>query len=603
MKELIYSIKDIFNDKNQNGCLTQYDCSCFHIPAYQRGFKWASNTNGAVSILLNDLKKAFLSSQNENRKEYYLQYITLKKIESEKGNYLEVIDGQQRLTTISIILSVIALELDISNIATDKLDYAIRSNFFTEHIYKKKALNLIINHSWEQLLNMDPGFNKQDIFYICSAVQKSHKELIKADFKKHLQEFYNYLITYVKIIVNSVEEHVESETVFKNLNSNKVPLTEPELIKGLLITKIGREHSQKQQKHFKEIMEIRMNVGRYWDEITAWANKPEIKSFYFNNKQDAMQELLWLTALTFETNEAQINKNTKSKDFPLFNFFLDLNEYTKSFNQLLKIKNTLDDWFLETKIYNLLGFCRFAKGSGNNNLIFLKKIIEVKTKTNLIKELYNTKELFFKGVNLKNISYDETPNTIHHILLALNVFIEGQETTRFNFHAFEQENWTLEHIFPQTPEGKKKILSKENREEIIKLLGDDIGKDVLRVLKLTERNEVEKELYYKALKEHPALNSMGNMCLLTGGDNASIGNKFFYEKRQDILKLIQKGSFVPKHTFDVFSKMFESADTDKMKVWTKTDIEEHTSYIKNTLNITESIIIEENITIDESRKV
>ncbi|MCG8812160.1 DUF262 domain-containing protein [Tenacibaculum finnmarkense] len=595
MKELIYSIKDIFNDKNQNGCLTQYDCKCYHIPAYQRGYKWASDSNGAVSILLNDLKNAFLSSEEEDRKEYYLQYITVKKNESEKGNYLEVIDGQQRLTTISIILSIISLELEKINIATDKLDYAIRSNFFTEYIYKKDAINLIIDNTWEQLLNHNSNLNKQDVYYICSAVKKSYEVLINNDFKLQLQEFYEYLITNVKIIVNSVEEHIESETVFKNLNSNKVPLTEPELIKGLLITKIGREQSKKQTKHFKEIMEIRMNIGRYWDEITAWANKPEIKSFYFNNKQDAMHELLWLTAITIESNELKLNSSAKSKDFPLFNYFLDLKQYKKSFDQLLKIKNTLDDWFYDTKIYNLLGFCRFSKSSGFNNLKFLKEILNQNTKTGLINELNKIKSSFFKDIDWTKTNYAETPNTIHHILLALNVFIEGQDSTRFNFYAFEQENWTLEHIFPQTPEGKKKILSKENRDEIIALLGDGIDKKVLRVLKLPERDEIQKELYYSALKEHPALNSIGNMCLLTGSDNASMGNKFFYEKRQDTLKLIQKGSFVPKHTFDVFSKMFESSNTDKMKVWTKKDIDEHFLYIKSALKSYQLNNVESNI--------
>ena len=52
----------------------------FIIPNYQRGYKWASTENGAVTILLNDLWKAFESYQNQERTEYYLQYITVKKI-------------------------------------------------------------------------------------------------------------------------------------------------------------------------------------------------------------------------------------------------------------------------------------------------------------------------------------------------------------------------------------------------------------------------------------------------------------------------------------------------------------------------------------------
>lgn len=131
MKELIFNIENIFNSHNQNGCLTQYGCSYYHIPAYQRGYKWASTKNGAVSILLNDLWNAYVSYENQESKEYYLQYITVKKIALENISCLEVIDGQQRLTTLSIILAVLSAQLELENISFKKLDYAIRDNIFT----------------------------------------------------------------------------------------------------------------------------------------------------------------------------------------------------------------------------------------------------------------------------------------------------------------------------------------------------------------------------------------------------------------------------------------------------------------------------------------
>ncbi len=102
-------------------------------------------------------------------------------------------------------------------------------------------------------------------------------------------------------------------------------------------------------------------------------------------------------------------------------------------------------------------------------------------------------------------------------------------------------------------------------------------------MSLETRSETEKEIYYKALKAHPALNSIANMCLLSDSDNASNGNKFFDEKRDNILKLIRNGSFVPKHTFDVFSKMFTDANTEKMKVWSNDDLQAHLVHIKNQL--------------------
>jgi len=581
MKELIFSIEDIFNDHSQNGCLQQYESDFYHIPAYQRGYKWASTKNGAVTILLNDLWNAFLGFENHEKKEYYLQYITVKKISLKKEKCLEVIDGKKRLTRLSIILAVLSDKLELRNISISKLDYAIRDNFFTDYVYQNEGLNTILNTNWKDL-SQNKELNKQDLFYMFSALQKCDSFF---ESKTELVPFYNYLTANVKLIVNSVESHIESEAVFKNLNSNKVPLTEAELIKGLLITKIGRQHSNS----FKEVMEIRTNVGKHWDELSTWANKDEIKSFYFNNKDNAMQELLKLTAYSLENDKIAVSKNASSNDFPLFNFLLEHNNYLNTFNKLKSIKNTLDDWYYNTEIYNLLGYSRFAKNSGNNKLEFLTELLKKETKIETISFLNGVKESLLKDLDLSDLTYEDTPDSLHHILLALNVFIEGQDKIRFNFYEFEQQKWSLEHIFPQTPEGKKNVLKQEHKDAIRNILGDSISEEIDNVLLLEKRTDEQKQIYYKALQDHSALNGIGNMCLLSGSDNASNGNKFFNEKRDNILKRIQIGSFVPKHTFDVFSKMFENANTEQMNLWSIEDIEAHKQHIKSTLGLKDSI--------------
>ena len=213
-------------------------------------------------------------------------------------------------------------------------------------------------------------------------------------------------------------------------------------------------------------------------------------------------------------------------------------------------------------------------------------ILSGTSKNLLLHKLEKDKENLLKQIKIEDLNYEESSDNIHHILLALNVFIEGwKKDFRFNFYAFEQENWSLEHIFPQTPEGKKNILSTENKIAIKEILEGNLSAEIEKILDLEERDQAQKEIYYKALKAEASLNSIGNMCLMTGGDNASNGNKFFPEKRNNILNLIQKGSFVPKHTFDVFSKMFDGADTAGMNVWSKQDMEKHSSHIKNVLRL------------------
>ena len=57
--ELVYSIKNIFDDVSNNGCLKHYNAQEFYIAAYQRGYKWGSEDGQPISVLINDLKENF----------------------------------------------------------------------------------------------------------------------------------------------------------------------------------------------------------------------------------------------------------------------------------------------------------------------------------------------------------------------------------------------------------------------------------------------------------------------------------------------------------------------------------------------------------------
>jgi len=579
--ELIYSVKHIFDDSTQQGCLSQYNVIKFHIPAYQRGYKWSSNTNGAVTILLNDLWEAFNKSPD---KEYYLQYITVKQNTKEK--YLELIDGQQRITTLSILLSVCAQLFNTENLTKNKLHYAVRSSFFNDFFFNNTNLNQLINtKDWSSFISDEEEYNKQDIFHFYEAAKKVNS-FIKGE-TKNSNDFYNFILNNVKVIVNAVEEHIESETVFKNLNSNKVPLTEVELIKGLFITRVGRSYKNTNSKSFIEISETRARIGQQWDEITNWANTPEISSFYFNGKT-GMHQLLSLVAIC----KGYKTKGNKA-DFPLFNFFLNEGDFVVVFDNLLYTYRILTDWFYNNNKYHLIGFVRFVKNSKCNTLVFLSELLKLQTKTELVNHLKEKRAKLIKG-DIKLLRYGDDDDKIHAILLYLNIFHkelkEGKEsnqsTFRYDFCAFIKEKWTLEHIFPQSPEGKKAVLTENNKKEIYEILGgrETLDLEILEILAKDKRDESEKEKYYKLLQSADYLNSIGNMCLLTGSDNSSNGCMFFKEKRVNMLKRIQKGSFVPKHTFDVFSKMISGIEKHDIETWNKEDIKKHLIWISTNIN-------------------
>lgn len=609
MKELVFNIKNIFNT-GSDGCLGQYDVEKYHIPAYQRGYKWASLKNtDAVPILLDDLWEAFKSSENSHRKEYYMQYITVKKIGNE---YLEVIDGQQRLTTFSILLSVFYLIINEGdNYAKDKLEYAIRDNFFKEHIYDKFKLQVFINESWNKQkgITLDENdINKQDIYYLHCASKKIYEFLTDFKVKPELSDFLKFILDFVKIIVNEVEPHIDSERVFRNLNSNKVALTEAELIKGLLLTKAARiSNEQDKQKHFREILEIRASLGRQWDEIASWVNDKKVKHFFFSKDNspytekgfnELLAKLLGINKEPISVNKAlfllllsmTFRKDTNVKDskYLLFNYFHKQTKNIASSNHLLVILKEiyciLKDWYQNDDTYNLLGYLFFVKGSNVNRINFITKNLQ-NQKDALNSELISLRNNLIPD-NLAALNYEDNDFVIHRVLLAMCVFETSlkMKTLRFDYYHFTKNTWSLEHIFPQSPEGKWRgenhILTDDEKTEVIKMIGNNITDEISNLLSKQERSEDEKNIYYKALQKS-GINSMGNMSLLTIPDNSSNGCAMFHLKRENVNELIQSGRFVPRHTFEVFNKI--KIKSSSISKWSKDDADNHFSYLEETI--------------------
>ncbi|MBQ6082946.1 MAG: DUF262 domain-containing protein [Bacteroidales bacterium] len=577
MADLIYSVRNIFNAENQDGCLSQHGASKYLIPSYQRGYKWASDDTGAVTILLNDLKKAF----ELQKKEYYLQYITVKETKVNQDTVLELIDGQQRLTTLSILIAVAANNLEKQDFANDKLDYEVRGDFF------QPAIHTDLRQYLGKDLNKPSSFS-QDEYYIISAAQKINEFVQTYDLSDKKYSFFDFVADKVKIIVNVVDRG-DSERVFSNLNSNKVSLTEAELIKGILLTKVTRGDDKR--KRFREITEERMKLGMLWDEMARWCNYPEVRSFYFKDEKDGMTELMKF-ALYYKYPGTSYNEKKDPKDYPLFNCYLYLPNHQEAYQAIVDSYRVLRDLYEDTEVYNLLGYLMSVKEAPFKFCVEMVKLKDSilgsyiqakKTKKEL--KVWLLKQI--KGIipkeNVGDLWYGENDVDIHRVLLALNVFEPDDNRisrSRFDFYSFKSSEWTLEHIFPQSPEGKNQNLDDQKKEEFKKMISEikeeKLKNEVLGLLNKPSRTEGEKELLKNALDK--VVNTIGNMCLLTRGDNASNGCKFFKEKRNNIYDLITKGSFVPRHTFEVFSKMILK-NPGTVEVWTKSNMDEHKDII------------------------
>lgn len=587
MAELIYNIKNIFST-HIDGCLLDYEAEFYHIASYQRGYKWGFDENGAVSILLNDLWSTFTKSLDPKKAvDYYLQYITLKK--SDGTNYLEVIDGQQRLTTLSIMLSILSYLTGEDNIAKNRLDYAVRSNFFKNYIYQNEKLEGLLECEWDRktgLILEEESFNNQDTFYLFGALKKCHSFFSELDVEDQ-KKFYDFLLHQVQIIVNVVE-HVSSEKVFSNLNSNKIPLTEAELIKALFITKQARLSDDLRKKSFREIQEQRLILGRRWDEIENWVNDKVVQSYYFGSFNDPMFGFLSLVAKSIE----DVSFKEQTSHHELFNFFnhLDVDVIQKELYHTFWI---LKDWLKDPIIYNRLGYLFFHKGSKFSVTDFIK-YFKYKSKEGFYNKLL--KKVIANIPTGLDINYEDNPNEIHQVLLALNV-LSGN--SKFDFYNYVKEKWTLEHIFPQTPEGKKNILTDSDKENIIQMVNEDDKPKVEKVIRKKERTPEEKLVYTDALKRSGYIHHLGNMCLLSNVDNILNGCGFYDEKRTKLLTRIKNGGFIPSHTIEVFTKSIFDENPGDFTRWNKENIDQHGQIIHDKISALTQSLKEE--VQDESR--
>lgn len=96
----------------------------FYVPNYQRGYRWKESQ---VQQLLNDIKE-FDYEKNNEKKFYCLQPLV---VTEDKENGWVVIDGQQRLTTLFIILTCIEKMLYKEKAQLYQMNYQNKGNIFS----------------------------------------------------------------------------------------------------------------------------------------------------------------------------------------------------------------------------------------------------------------------------------------------------------------------------------------------------------------------------------------------------------------------------------------------------------------------------------------
>ncbi|HEV7333157.1 MAG TPA: DUF262 domain-containing protein [Flavisolibacter sp.] len=595
--QTIYSLRGVFNQ-----LLEDAEMEKFMIPAYQRGYKWSSfGDNSQVEVLMKDLFAAFEISAPR----YYLQFITLK----EHGKEFEVIDGQQRLTTLTILFSVLLEFEDVAqgeNFVAGKLNYQVRENFIKEYVYEN-IQSILNSEDWDSFLEKEKksavDINNQDVYFIYHATKAISAFIVNSIAPARRKPFFDYIAENVLLIVNPLESNVSSEKIFINVNKG-VKLKDEDLVKGLLITRVPLENLATRNISETEINEIRTNLGRQWDELAKWASREDIRSFF--KIIDSTSSLGWIIHLVYPEAKGSNQLN------PLFTYIDTQYQHKKLtasqvFKSLREMMLRLNDLFTEPELSNLLGYILHT--SKNNTIFKLWSSIALLTKRSEILAALKKQALQLLPINVTNnkldeLSYEDSKDKIFNLFLMVDVakFLpinNSRNAAPYNFKRIFKEDWSIEHIFPQNPEEFdftcigtsdltliKQLIPQQASDLLIDI--PDFQEAIIRVYEKIKGSETsceitgEEVVYVKHLISRNAkdLHRLGNLALLDHSLNAGLSNHFFESKRKIIVQKVSAGRFVPFHTYDVFSKLILDGETS-LHVWTKDDINNHERYLTN----------------------
>lgn len=544
----------------------------FKIPSFQRGYRWEEKH---VQDMLDDIFN-FVSNKT-NKKDipepssYFLQPLVVRM--GKEDHTWEVLDGQQRLTTMRLILS------ELADFLPPALVVELKNNLYSIDYLQRVTPNF---------QNPDPS-NDLDSFYVMKAkrVIKNWIESKKRENPSALTEmasalYYPDYKKQVKFIWYVVKEEnnedlasdLTSIKVFNRLNKGKISLTSSELIKALFYIKL---------KLSQDTLEVE-RFSMEWDNMEKQFEKDDFWYFISDRKQDIGTRM----DVLFDYVADKDYRNTDSMEaYRHFQEKYDrgLEDLKKSWEKVKQVYDTLLRWYEDPRIYNYVGYLVWL---GMLPQQIAEKIVTdppldedvlISSLRNLIKDKIGYKKYYnHTNRSLEEWEYNSDLAKIRQFLLLFNVEAYNKALSKFPFDKFKKESWDVEHIDSQKDNHLQEL---EHKKIWIGLVLEQLqyeddtvflctkGQELLDSFEQKNAKDTDNafdEFYKKVFDHyHPTDNeeedkhTINNLVLLNSGINRSYKNAPFPCKRTVIINCDIKGLFIPLCTRNVFFKYYTGA--------------------------------------------
>lgn len=534
------------------------------IPSYQRPYSWESlgksDRNNQINNMWDDFLK-FYSDTNSKNKEYFFGSIVVYK----DDGISQVVDGQQRLTSLLLLFSAMKcfLEKNRNRLEQKGID---ENNRFEKYIFDAiGTLNkLIFNErglGLEQVLKVKieraSGFSFDEILNkviqcelknnVLQNVNEKYKEIAERYFDNReyflrkleeafiendlftfqkateFNEFAKFLRTKISVVVINTINFETAYNIFEVLNNRGLPLSAKDLFRNFIISEFDRVKEEDPDKKWNALEESYEVTSEFLGRFVESYNGSQAQKSAFNEIQDYY-------------NSMTIIGNNKIYDF--YNLIAtNLNYYTMIVNeqniQDKCIRNKVQFVkLLEHERYSinfLLTVFRFFKFDGTSNIQVLEFLNAYEkfrlyillspnrrfTSSPIYKSIRKLNENDVKSAiqEIQNATDDEELKELinapiydnYNAKLLISKFLFSEYCNKDDVieHELNFKKSTLEHILPQNP---------------------DKGTNWLNNFSLSFR----KEWTYK----------LGNFTLLTHNMNSSAKNYDFIRKQKEYEKTI-----------------------------------------------------------------
>ena len=608
----------------------------FSIPSYQRGYRWESTEAGGedeqeakqVDDLLNDLTY-FVTSNPHKKANYYLQPLMVKPRLLADGSYeWDVLDGQQRLTTMLLVLKCLKerlyggqqfglyelkyanrKQLDFNRITFDRAsaDYDFpKANENLDSYYIRKAKDRI-ERWYDNELSNNPSLSdkfKEMLFYPDETRGVNSSPALRAKFI-----WYNVqaLQPGAPQLNGNRQHDIE---VFNRLNRGKISLTDSELIKALFLLCI------KVAPAYGSSLLTPETLVRKWDDMGKKFQNEEFwnmiapKGADYSNRLDLLFDFI-----------KDCSGNGKGSAYRFYYKKMhglltspDINKVEELWTEVKQYFDTLCKWHENVHKHNFIGYL-IENGEDLAN-IYSSPDLETKIR---------------KGLGLENVDeidtlryYDnEGYKKIRKVLLLFNVLTCDKFGQKFPFNLYRDNTFDVEHVNSQTDNPIEKIDEKIAwvKQQAIPCLWIDRnetdtngiltsgareardliteGVQFLRDVKLNNNRDTGSkfkgyrtavEYYYASGNRNTGMfekDAIGNLALLNSSINREYKNALFPQKLRTLKRSDQEGVYIPLCTKYMFLKYYSNPQANvsafSMMRWRQEDQDEYTEAIKESI--------------------